>query len=200
MAILMMFEAKGATEEQYHATNDHLGIHGDEDAPDGLVSHIAGLTGDGVLVVDVWESQEKLDTFFRERLAAALEAAGLDAGEPTILPVHAMFPQGAGTNAGTIVVIDVDGFTTDAYDAMASTMDAHVSTGGHDHPSVQHVAAARDGGLLVVDVWGSPEEFGAFAETQIGPAAVGAGVDPATIQPKLVPVINRIRGKAAVAG
>ncbi len=199
MAILMMFEAKGATEAQYRDTNEHLGIHGDDDAPDGLISHVAGLTDEGVFVADVWESQEKLDAFFRDRLMAALEAAGMEAGEPTILPVHAMIPQGAGSNAGTIVVLDVDGFDKDLYDAMAATMDAHSADDGHNHPSVSHVAAVRDGGMVVVDVWGSPEEFGAFAESQIGPAGAAAGMDAASIQPRFVPAIGRLRGKVPVS-
>ena len=58
MAIMMMFEGKGAGEAEYRATNDHLGIAGDDDAPDGLVSHVAGLTDEGLLIVDVWESKE----------------------------------------------------------------------------------------------------------------------------------------------
>src|SRR5581483_9374096 len=109
VAILMMFEAD-STEEQYHAVNAAMGIHGDEDAPDGLISHQAGRTDGKVLVVDVWESDEKLRKFFDERLGAALASAGVAAGEPTILPVHNMIEQGAGTHAGVLVLIDAAGF------------------------------------------------------------------------------------------
>lgn len=35
MAVVMMMEAKGATEAQYRAANENLGIAGDDDAPDG---------------------------------------------------------------------------------------------------------------------------------------------------------------------
>jgi hypothetical protein len=194
---MMMFEAKGAGEAEYRATNDYLGIAGDDDAPDGLVSHVAGLTDDGLLIVDVWESKEKLDAFVHDRLLAALEAAGVEAGEPTVLPVHAMIPQGGGSNAATIVVLAVEGLGTETYDAMASTMDAHTGR-NEDHPAVSHVAAATDTGMVVVDVWESPEAFGRFAETQIGPAGAAAGVDPAAIQTRFVPAINRIKGDVAV--
>lgn len=148
-------------------------------------------------MVDVWESKEKLDSFVHDRLLAALDAAGLEAGEPTILPVHSMIPQGAGSTAGTIVVIELDGFGTDAYDAMASTMAAHARD--ENHPAVSHVAAATDTGMIVVDVWESPEAFGEFAETQIGPAGAAAGLDPSTIQPRFVPAVNRIRGDVSVS-
>lgn len=198
MAILMMFESKGVGKAEYDATNEAAGIRGDDDAPDGLINHVAGLTGDGVLVVDVWESQEKLQTFFDERLHAALEQAGVPVGEPTILPVHSVIRQGAGTTAGTIVVIDAPGFTPDAYDRMASSMNAHAGDGAM-HPAVQHAAALTNDGLLVVDVWGSPEEFAAFADSQIGPAAAAAGMT-VPIDPKFLTVIGRIRGRVPDAG
>jgi len=197
MAILVMFEAVGSTQEQYVATNDALGIRGDDDAPDGLITHVAGLSDDGVLVVDVWDSKENMESFFNERLRAALDAAGLAAGEPTILPVHNVIPQGAGKTAGTLVVIAIDGFSTDDYDAMASRMDAH--TGDQSaHPAVQHVAAVDGTGMLVVDVWESPAAFAEFAETQIKPTAEAAGLS-AAIEPRILPAIGRLRGAASVA-
>ena len=190
MAILMMFEAD-STEEQYHAVNAAMGIHGDEDAPDGLISHQAGQTDGKVLVVDVWESDEKLRKFFDERLGAALASAGVAAGEPTILPVHNMIEQGAGTHAGVLVLIDAAGFGADTYDRMASQMDAHVQDGSN-HPAVSHTAAKKpDGGMFVVDVWESPEAFGAFAQSQIAPAGEAVGLGP--LEPRIVPLINRIR-------
>ena len=194
MAILVMFEAVGAGKEQYDATNAALGIEGDEDAPDGLITHAAGLSENGVLVVDVWESKEKLESFFNERLHAALDQAGIAAGEPTILPVHNVIPQGGGKTAGAMVVIEIDDFSTDDYDAMASTMDAHVGDQSN-HPAVQHVAAVTDSGMLVVDVWESPEAFGAFAEAQIRPTAEAAGLT-ASIEPQILPAVGRIRGSS----
>ena len=198
MAILVMFEAKGVGRAEYEASNDALGITGEDDAPDGLITHSAALTDDGVLVVDVWESREKLEVFFNDRLRAALESAGIPISDPTILPVHNVIQQGGGTTAGTMVVIDMAGLTTDTYDRMAASMDAHGSE-LRDHPAVQHVAAVTDDGLLVVDVWESPDAFGAFAESQIGPAAEAAGVT-APIEPKLLPAIGRLRGRMPVAG
>jgi heme-degrading monooxygenase HmoA len=199
VAIMMMFEAKGADEARYDATNEHLGIAGDDDAPDGLVSHVAGLTDDGLLIVDVWESKEKLEAFVHERLEPALAAAGIEGDEPTILPVHAMIPQGAGTTAGTIVILDMNGFGPDTYDAMAARMDAHTAADGSDHPAVSHAAGITDDGMVIVDVWESPEAFGAFAESQIGPAGAATGLDPAAVQPRFVPAVNRIRGNVSVS-
>jgi len=77
-------------------------------------------------------------------------------------------------------------------------MEAH-GAGGTSHPAVQHVAAVTDDGLLVVDVWESPEAFGAFAESQIAPAAAAAGAT-APIEPRILPAIGRLRGKVSVGG
>jgi hypothetical protein len=49
---------------------------------------------------------------------------------------------------------------------------------------------ASDSGMVFVDVWGSPEEFAAFAEAQISPAA-GDSELPA-FEPRFVPVHNHM--------
>ena len=63
MAIVMRMEAPGATVEQYEALNEVIGVD-DDNPPDGLVIHVAGVTDDGMVVIDVWESEEKLNAFF----------------------------------------------------------------------------------------------------------------------------------------
>ena len=54
-----------------------------------------------------------------------------------------------------------------------------------------------DGGMVVADLWDSAEAFGKFAEEQIGPAGAAVGLGP--IEPRIVPVHNRIRGRARVS-
>ena len=87
MAVLMMFEAPGTTVAQYEQVNALMGIRGDDDAPDGLISHTAATTDDGIFIVDVWASEEALGRFFQEHLRAALAEAGLPEVQPRILPV-----------------------------------------------------------------------------------------------------------------
>jgi heme-degrading monooxygenase HmoA len=196
MSVLMLMEAPGATLEQYERVNEIMGLRGDEDAPDGLVQHLAGSDGNDVVVVDVWESEEALGRFFEERLGAALAEVGIEpaGGKPRILPVHNAL-KGQGTEAGVLILIDIDGFGPDAYDQMVANMDAHVGDGS-GHPCVTHVAARKeDGGMVIADLWESPEAFGQFAQEQVGPAGAAVGLGP--IEPRMVPVHNRIRGKAA---
>jgi heme-degrading monooxygenase HmoA len=197
MAVIMMFEAPGATLGDYEEINAALGIHGDEDAPDGLVWHTASTTNDGVLIVDVWESEQKLRHFFEDRLQDALAQAGVKPGETRILPVHNMFPRGGGSHPGTLLVIEVDGVGPDIYDRMTSTMDAHVRDGS-DHPAVAHTAATTDRGMLIVDIWESPEAFSRFAETQVASAGKAVGLPP--FEPRFYPIHNFIRSRAAVPG
>jgi hypothetical protein len=197
MAVLMIMEAPGATPEEYDRTNEIMGIRGDEDAPDGLIQHVAAFDDQGLLIADLWESDEALGRFYGERLGAALKEAGIAdkaSGEPRRLPVHNAFT-GQGAEAGVLMLVEVEDLDTDAYDEMVSKMDGDYGSGA-DHPATTHTAARREGGgMVVLDLWESPEAFGKFAEEQIGPAGAAVGMGP--IEPRIVPVHNRIRGKAA---
>jgi heme-degrading monooxygenase HmoA len=197
MAVLMIMEVPGGTTAEYERANEIMGIAGDEDAPDGLIQHVAASDGNGLLVADVWESEEALNRFFEERLGAALEQAGLSgsAAKPRILPVHNSL-DGRGEDAGVLMLIEINDLGPDAYDEMVSKMDAHTADGSQ-HPCVTHFAARTDdGGVLIADLWESPEAFGAFAEEQIGPAGAAVGLGP--IEPRVMPVHNRMRGRVPV--
>ena len=89
MAIVMVMDVPGGTLEQYEQVNETLGIAGSETAPAGLVGHVCAKTEDGVLIVDVWESEQALHAFFETGgLGAALKQAGVPAVQPRIYPVH----------------------------------------------------------------------------------------------------------------
>jgi len=195
MAILMMLDLDGATAEQYEQVNESMGIRGDDDAPDGLVSHVCAVTDGGLIIADVWESQEALDRFFESRLAGALQKAGVQQGQPRILSVHNTIAQGAGTQAGVLMIIESDAFGPELYDRLTARMPAHAGDGSA-HPAVSHVAALAGSGMVFVDVWDSPESFGRFAEEAIAPASEGEDV-PA-LEPRFAPVHNRLRSAARV--
>jgi hypothetical protein len=175
--------------------NEIMGIHGDEDAPEGLIEHVGASDGNGILVVEVWESEEAAGRFFEARLGPALAEVGVEIpSKPRILPVHNTLT-GQGTDAGIVMLIEIEDLGTDAYDEMVGKMDAHYGD-GTKHPSVNHTAARTEGGgMFIADLWESPEAFGKFAEEQIGPAGAAVGLGP--IDPRIVPVHNRLKGKAA---
>ena len=193
MAVLMMAEIPGVTAEQYDAVNEKLGIQGPEDAPDGLIQHLAGPTDDGWIVIDVWESPEQFERFFGEGGAAqAIAETGAPPVEPLMLPVHNMIRRGAGTEANVFLLIESDDFTPELYDDITSRMPAHEGDGSN-HAAVSHVAATKDGGGMVfVDVWDSPESAEQFIRGQLAQAA--PDLDLGAMEPRFIPVHNRLAG------
>lgn len=193
MSVLMLLEWKQTPIEAYERVNEVLGIESEADAPDGLVDHVACAVGDGLLICDVWESEEAMGRFMRERLAGAVDQVGIASpSQPRILAVHDRLP-GTGTDARVLLLIELPGLSPERYDDLAGRMDAHVRG---DHPAVAHTAAIDEhGGIVVVDLWDSPASFEAFAREQIAPAAAQVGLGD--FEPRVLPIRNRLRGRAA---
>jgi hypothetical protein len=189
VAILMLIEFPGSSTDDYERLNREMGIDPDH-LPDGLTSHVAGPTDEGLLIADTWESEDALNRFFEERVGPAMAKVGIAPGEPRVFPVHNHIRQGSGTDAGVIVVIESEGFSPADYDRVTAGMDAHAGDGS-GHPAVSHVAAVSDDGMVFVDVWDSPESMGAFFEAQVNPATEAAGADLGAAGPRFVPVHNR---------
>lgn len=76
MAIGLVFDGVGVTQDQYQQVFDQVTDNGTQRAP-GLLSHHAGPTEDGFCVIETWESPEALQRFFEDRLGAALQDAGI---------------------------------------------------------------------------------------------------------------------------
>jgi hypothetical protein len=193
MAILMVLELPGATVEQYDKVHEVMADSGGADA-EGLVSHVAGPTDDGLLIIDVSESEDAMNRFVGEQVAPAMEEVGVPQARPRIFPVHNLIRKGRGQQAGVILIIESDSFGSDDYDRVTAKMDANAGDGSN-HPAVSHVAGVCDGGMVFVDVWESPEAFGRFAEQELGPASASAGADLGPVEPRFVPVHNRMVGK-----
>jgi quinol monooxygenase YgiN len=169
MAILMLLEFEGGTREQYDQVDEILGGVTVDNAPEGLISHSAAISEDGLVVADVWESPEALQAFFDTQLGAALEQAEIPQTEPRILPVHNHI-HGSGLHPGVVMIAEIEGMTTDDYDRMTDDLEAHGGDGSA-HPAVSHIAATDGETLVVVDVWESEEAFGQFAESELAPRA-----------------------------
>ncbi|HZQ26155.1 MAG TPA: hypothetical protein VFA94_00530 [Acidimicrobiales bacterium] len=91
MTIGLLLRFDGVGEKEYDDVMRVLGLSspgatgGTDDWPKGIVSHVAGNTGDGWCVVDIWESQADFDAFFASRLGPALEKVGT-LPQPLITP------------------------------------------------------------------------------------------------------------------
>jgi hypothetical protein len=68
MAVIVIQEFE-ATTDQYDQVNEKLGGV----VPNGLIAHAGAQSGDGkIKVVDIWESEEKWESFLNGRLGAAI--------------------------------------------------------------------------------------------------------------------------------
>jgi len=72
--------------DQYDAVMAELGLDkSDGEWPPGLVSHLGGeSSAGGWCVIDVWDSRDRFDEFYAERLAPATQSVGIEAGGPPI--------------------------------------------------------------------------------------------------------------------
>jgi heme-degrading monooxygenase HmoA len=75
MAVGIVFDGVGVSRAQYEQVLKQ--VSADQAAAPGMLSHVAGTTADGIVVVELWESQEALMAFFTQKLEAALLAAGI---------------------------------------------------------------------------------------------------------------------------
>ncbi len=88
-----------------------------------------------------------------------------------------------------LMILDVEGFGIDTYDAMNEEMGIR-SADDLPQGCIAHAAGPTADGVLVVDVWESPEAFGRFAEAQLAPAGHKLGLPQ--LAPRMIPVHNRI--------
>ena len=74
-AVGLIFTGAGVTEAQYRQVLDQVSP-GNQPAA-GMLSHTAGLSANGMCVMEVWESQAAVQRFFDTHLGAALQGAGI---------------------------------------------------------------------------------------------------------------------------
>jgi hypothetical protein len=85
MAVALIFRGDGVTQAQYEQV--HQTVMPDNKLPPGMLTHAAGPVAGGWRVIEIWESQEALDRFFREKLGAALQEAKIQV-QPEVFPVQ----------------------------------------------------------------------------------------------------------------
>jgi hypothetical protein len=90
MPVAIYFHPPTLNEKQYRAVVDQLESDGAW-PPAGLVHHSCFGEGDGLMVYEVWESQDVLDAF-GQRLMPVLQQHQLDPGQPQVMPVVNVLP------------------------------------------------------------------------------------------------------------
>ncbi|WP_328744279.1 hypothetical protein OHT57_02970 [Streptomyces sp. NBC_00285] len=87
MTVVMSMSWAGVTPEQYDTVREAVGW--EEVAPAGSEVHVAWFDARGLHVIDVWESEQAFEAFLAERLAPAVEKAGIaGAPETRFSPLH----------------------------------------------------------------------------------------------------------------
>ena len=80
MTIAMLIDNPKGSQEIYDKVREHLGL---KESPAGGIVHVAGPSPNGGWrVIELWESEEDANRFYKERLEPALKAAGV----PTDMP------------------------------------------------------------------------------------------------------------------
>jgi hypothetical protein len=89
MPVAVEMNFRGATREQYDQVIEKMGFHpGGPGAPHGIFHWVAE-TGDGLRVVDVWDSREEYERFAQEQIGPYTQEVGFQGPpEVTFYDVH----------------------------------------------------------------------------------------------------------------
>ena len=73
-----------------------MDAHAGDGSGHPAVSHIAAITDDGMVFVDIWDSPESAGRFVDEKVGPAADDVGTDFGDmqPRFVPVHNRFASG----------------------------------------------------------------------------------------------------------
>jgi hypothetical protein len=88
MAVAYELRFPGATTDQYDQVLQSMGLTPGGPVPSGAIFHWVTQTDDGLLIVDVWESEQAFDQAFREQITPHTQEAGLSRPEVTKHKVH----------------------------------------------------------------------------------------------------------------
>jgi hypothetical protein len=98
MAVAYKMKFEGATLEQYDQVMQLMELTGETEPPEGAIFHWAAPTENGIMVVDVWESDEQFNKFAEERIGPYTAQVGIASPPKTTrFEVHNML--GAATGA-----------------------------------------------------------------------------------------------------
>ncbi len=88
MPIAMLVDNHNVSQDVYDQVREQIGLEG----PAGGYVHIAGPSpSGGWRVIEVWDSEEDAQRFFKERLGPALQAVGAGPPpQPQFWPIHSL--------------------------------------------------------------------------------------------------------------
>ena len=84
MAIGLLFQGGSVSQDQYQQVLD--AVSPGNQPPPGMLYHAAGMGDDGMVVFEIWESQEAVQQVFDEKLGQALQDANITV-QPTFFQI-----------------------------------------------------------------------------------------------------------------
>jgi hypothetical protein len=88
MPIMAIYRASDVDRETFNRYRVELPI---EPLPEGAILHLVAFGDDGLLGIDVWESEDQLKAFGELKMKPALKKMGRAWIEPTVLRVHELW-------------------------------------------------------------------------------------------------------------
>ena len=79
MAVAFEMRFEGATLEQYDRVMELMGLDQGDTSPTGAVFHWVAATDNGIVVVDVWESDEQFNHFAETQIGPYTQQVGIPA-------------------------------------------------------------------------------------------------------------------------
>jgi hypothetical protein len=79
MAVAFEMRFEGATLDQYDRVMELMGLTDGSTKPDGAIFHWVAPTDEGIVVVDVWETDEQFNRFAEEQIGPCTQQAGIPA-------------------------------------------------------------------------------------------------------------------------
>ena len=92
MAVMAIFRREGISAELYQAYRKRVPV---ERVPHGAIAHFHGRDGDGFVSVDVWEDEDAMWRFIRERVEPATLALGETFVEPEVIQLQTVITTSA---------------------------------------------------------------------------------------------------------
>lgn len=77
MAVAYKMTFEGATLEQYDQVMQLMGLTGETEPPEGAIFHWVAPTENGIVVMDVWESDEQFNRFAEEHIGPSTAQVGI---------------------------------------------------------------------------------------------------------------------------
>lgn len=79
MAVAVVMDFEGATLDQYDQVIEKMGFTPSGNGPPGALFHWVAQTGDGLRVVDAWETREQFQRFADEQIGPYTREVGIPA-------------------------------------------------------------------------------------------------------------------------